>query len=64
MLRLSLKQSIVMAVVIVALLVALVAGAIRASTPRAPLTRYSGGVHGAQLTWYCPAPPMECSATN
>lgn len=60
MIRLSLKQSIVLVVVIAALLVALVAGVIRVDTARGTLPGYSSGHSVSQLAWYCPAPPMGC----
>jgi hypothetical protein len=60
MIRLSMKQTVVLVVVIAALLVALVAGIIRVDTARGALPGYTGAHVVSQLAWYCPAPPMGC----
>lgn len=60
MIRLSMKQTIVLVVVIAALLVALVAGIIRVDAASSSLAGYSGTHITSQLAWYCPAPPMGC----
>jgi hypothetical protein len=61
MMRLSLKQAIVLVVVIAALLVALLGGAIRIAAAQGHLSSQHSGMHAThQLAWYCPAPPVTC----
>ncbi len=59
MLRLSLKQSIVVIMLIVALLVTLVTGIIRADIARHALPGYSGHI-SHPIAMYCPPPPIIC----
>jgi len=60
MLRLTLKQSIVVVMLITALLVTLVAGIIRADAVHYSLPGHSA-LHGTHsVAMYCPPPPVIC----
>ncbi len=55
--QVALKKTLIAIVLIVALLAALVGGIIRFETSS---VHHSGMSSGAQLAWYCPAPPAFC----
>jgi len=60
MVRLTLKQAIVVSMLIATLLVALVAGVIKADMGRSTLPTYSTSHGNHQMAMYCPPPPILC----